>query len=242
MPLIIIYGFRGGGKTILATKLAITSRSPIYSNYWIDSVDYTPFKLQDTRDFHEKCMVMIDEANVMIDNRRSMDALNIYMSYILNQSRKRNITFIVTTQRLNAIDVRFREQADYIIKSENMGDDGHRYIVINPGNYQKKVFRMTRAEAKKWYGRYDTNQIIEKRGIEEDAVMISDDNERRAEIIMEYAQAIIEDYDADPILDAKGNQKKITKSVVDNFFFINGKDTNKGFMKAVYDQIKRLGK
>lgn len=237
MSLIIIYGSRGSGKTKLATLFGMMqTKNPVYANYQIESPTFRPLVIEKLVQITDSCTVIIDEAWSRMDARRSMKDESIYLSQILNQSRKRKITMIVTTQRLEDIDIRFRTQADYIIRAFNIGNNEHQYVVLDPGTMQLRRLKMDRETSIGLQDKYDTLQLIDSITAE-DMVMLSDDTDYKVNAVEEWANAIIEEFDSkrDP-----KKKVKFTKSNVDNFLFRNGVE-NKPFAKAIYDEIKTRG-
>jgi hypothetical protein len=173
LGLIIISGDVGSGKTLLETEFALTSKLPVLANYDIGDFSINPdgtkklikrhpnIQLLDIGNlFHlpyPKCRVLLDEAYAYLESRVSMSKLNQYMSYILFQSRKRGIDFILTAQLTNSIDNRFNNLCDLNIVAQQI-KGGFRYFVTN--GVTIKILFMPYKKAEKIWNKYDTAQVI----------------------------------------------------------------------------------
>ena len=156
--LIIILGYMGSGKTLLATDFCLDSKKPVLSNYKIDSDNVHDLEISQLFKLpYEKCLVVLDEAYAYIESRVSMSKLNLYMSYILFQSRKRGIDIICTAQLSSSLDNRFIELADLLIVAQQT-KTGFRYFVTNKNKI--RVFNMSFEYAEKIWGKYDTSQVV----------------------------------------------------------------------------------
>lgn len=132
--LIGIVGDRGDGKTLLLTALLredYDNGLNIFSNYSL----FFPkprFKGQlppQKRTFKDivtmpeelrNASVGLDELHIGADSRQSMNKSNLILSKLITQMRKRNLDVYYTTQRLNSIDKRLRQQTDFFIMVERV--------------------------------------------------------------------------------------------------------------------------
>jgi hypothetical protein len=156
MTLTTLFGDVGSGKTLLAVILALFDDRPVYANFWIDSPRYIalePEMLATLGD--EPCLVIIDEAYVWLESRTSTREVNRYMSYILFQSRKRQITFILTAQLLSSLDVRFRSMTSVYVYCQRT-KMGFNYTMIFPGHKHRKRYRMAYIGASRFFEKYKT--------------------------------------------------------------------------------------
>jgi len=148
----------GSGKTLLATDFALSSKTPVLANYKIESKNVALLDIGNLLHLpYNKCKVILDECYAYLESRMSMSKLNLYMSYILFQSRKRGIDFILTAQLASSIDNRFIQLADIIIVAQRE-KDGFKYYVTN--NEIVKIFKITFVNAEKIWCRYDTSEVI----------------------------------------------------------------------------------
>jgi len=122
----IIIGLEGGlgsGKTIMGVRYLHqnhTDSIPIYANFWL-SFPHTTLDVNKIKDIlKDKYMkfasIMIDEITVFMDCRRSMNEINLLISYFILQSRKRGVTFYYTTQDFDMVDGRLINHTDYMIE------------------------------------------------------------------------------------------------------------------------------
>lgn len=162
--LIVIIGSMGSGKTLLATDMALTSKVPVLSNYKIKSKNVHALVISQLLHLpYKKCKVILDEAYAYLESRLSMSKLNLYMSYILFQSRKRGIDIIITAQLESSIDNRFVQLANIRIYAQVV-KDGFRYFITNGKSI--KLMKITFKNAEKIWGLYDTNEVVMPPNIE----------------------------------------------------------------------------
>lgn len=156
-----INGRLGSGKTLFMTYLASKVKDrPIYANYGLRLPNYQPLKLTELMSFkQEKALILVDEAYVLIESRASMDKLNQYISYILFQSRKRQLDFIVTAQLNSTLDLRYKDLTDVnIVAQKNKNSSCYQYAISFGG--RMKVFDLPFREATKYYNLYDTTELV----------------------------------------------------------------------------------
>src|SRR4030042_4075128 len=116
--LISIEGDVGSGKTLLSTFMAIDDPRPVYANYKINIPNFKPLKPEMLWELNKPTLIILDEAYTWLENRTSGKPINRYMSYILFQSRKRGLDFILTDQIVGTIDPRYRWMINFDIQSE----------------------------------------------------------------------------------------------------------------------------
>lgn len=215
--LILIVGDRGSGKTLLLTRFLLKNSSPFYSNYKVYEDDekknlhhlYNELFPEEllTMDVTPK-KVGITEAYEYFESRCGMGSFQRYMSYIVFQSRKRYIDFIIDTQLENTIDNRFVRLCDYIIVAE-LESYGFHYYISN-----KKIineFCILFKDAEKIWNKYDSWEVVLTPQIEELGKKIEVQNKPKLkQKLSELEQRFLKEY---------GDIKKIkiTHAVVDNF-------------------------
>jgi len=148
------------GKTVLLTYLGKHSKREVYSNFKIDIPNYKSLEVVDLLDLKHDIDVLIDEGYTWLESRTSGSSLNRYLSYIVLQSRKRTIDIIITAQMYSSIDVRFREQADILIKCKKT-KEGFRYRFLFIESDKTAVFLLPFNEAELYYPLFDTYEIVE---------------------------------------------------------------------------------
>lgn len=166
--LIGFFGNLGAGKTLLSTIFAINSlKKEILSNYNIKNEKYRKLELIDLLELPSNIDMFIDEAYTWIESRASLNLLNLYLSYILFQSRKRTIDIYITAQLESTIDIRFRELCNvhflcYAIKDAYMNPIAF-YYEIFVGKKYLTDFYLLEENVREYYQYYDTYEIIEPR-------------------------------------------------------------------------------
>ena len=181
--LILVRGDVGSGKTLFSTGIALQDDRALYANYrirrkgWHDLKPETLVTLDDT-----PTLVIMDEGYIWLESRTSSSHLNRYLSYILFQSRKRQMDIIITAQLSRTIDVRFRMMANYDVYCEAT-DLGFYYEITRLS--ARAVYRPMRLMlpfemAEEIYPKYET---YEKIPINKD--LIEDITTDKAEVIGE---------------------------------------------------------
>jgi len=170
MMLILVLGDVGTGKTLLTTILAYLSHKKgveVYSNYTLNF----PYKKLTVNMIYniKKGLVLLDEAYTWLEARISGSKLNRFLSYILFQSRKRGLNWILTAQLGSVIELRFREMSDYVIYSD-ICDLGFSYEVYKKTKYgfvKINSFRLPYENAEQFFSLYDTYEVIPPFRLEE---------------------------------------------------------------------------
>ena len=197
--LILVIGARGSGKTLFCTLIAEKSKREKYANYRLFLKRYKPLEVIDLLELPNNVDVIIDEGYTWLESRISGSHLNRYLSYIVFQIRKRMIDVYVTAQMFSSIDVRFREQADIIIKCERIGQDFY-YDMYWLDIDQIRKFVLPYEIAEKYFDKYDTYEVIEPytKEILERKIL---DNipENRFKKISDIAEDIIDEFDGEEI-------------------------------------------
>jgi hypothetical protein len=108
-----IVGDIGCGKTILMTYYGYKCYEAgyrIYSNYDL-KYPYIPIdKIRDLNELEQgQNLILMDEAWITADSRKSSTYTNIMLSRAVLQSRKNKADLIYTTQYINQIDIRIRQ-------------------------------------------------------------------------------------------------------------------------------------
>lgn len=119
--MILLYkGARGRGKTLTMVKdgfIYFKNGFRILRNFEASFGEYITNDeiLQlDKNSNIINCVLLIDEIQIFFDSRRSMKKENMNFSNFVQQTRKRNINLLCTTQYSNTIDLRLRQHLDII--------------------------------------------------------------------------------------------------------------------------------
>jgi len=166
-----ILGKKGSGKTLLTTVFSDYSYKPnVYANYTMKIAKVKPLLLSTILEVSFSADLMIDECYIWLESRTSGAKVNIFLSQILMQSRKRGIDFYLTAQLGSMIDVRFRSESDYAILCYKWMDGekviGFEYNVIDrEGN--ESFFFLEGLIANPFYDLYDTYEIVPPHNIKQ---------------------------------------------------------------------------
>jgi len=240
MSVINIIGDVGQGKTLLMTKWSLNLDCPVYSNYEIKIPNYIPLTPEMLYDINKdeqrgtKCIVNLDEVYAWLESRSSGKPINIYMSYILFQSRKRGIEFRLSEQLLSSLETRFRQMINYEIYCEAFGNeddpDFFKYTIREMKYYKSKkplIYIITREQAKLIYPLYNSWEKVDP--IDKELMYkISEDKEP----IMEEIDIIVSE------LLSKYNSQKVTKGIVQDIC-IEKKLPPKTYGDLIYNRLKR---
>jgi len=167
MGLTCIKGTYGSGKTLLMTILACKDYKifppngrEILSNFWLDLPNYKPVEPEDLVNINKPTLFLLDEAYAWLESRSSQKAVSKYMSYILFQSRKRELDIVLSMQLFSTIDVRFRHMTDLLILADKT-DVGFKYTFYKPALRTQTTFILPFESAQRYYGLYDTMEKID---------------------------------------------------------------------------------
>lgn len=166
--LIAVVGDLGSGKTLFLLFIALDSERKVKANFLIMGCpNYEKLNTLDIFDIERDCDILIDEMYTWIESRISGSKLNLYMSYIIFQSRKLTIDIYGTMQLFSSVDVRFRRLVDRIVKCERI-DNGKekpywdfKYSILNMNTLQETQWELPYKNAEKYFKRFDTFQVIE---------------------------------------------------------------------------------
>jgi len=169
-PIIGIVGRRGYGKTAFATAMALESFADGYkviANYKldIDHIEMTLAELADLPDEVHDCVVIMDEFHMGADAYDFFTKRARSLTKFITQLRKRRVTFIYTTQYIQQIAKRIREQTDYIIMMRPVPPSKSGIFdafVRDPHlPYVEQIINHIRADLREVFPFYDTSEIID---------------------------------------------------------------------------------
>lgn len=189
---ILLIGRRGQGKTLLMTYLAAVMQeryrrsgkpSRVFSNYWTSFADLsTPFIFDAMLDpSHpqygriQRGLLCVDEIQTAAASRRAMAGINLSVSGLLTQIRKRQLEVLFTTQFPQVLDQQVLIQTDLFLECSLVaGGRGVQVLVHDfwgqwTGNNERKPWP-PRASFADWtrtywgtdkmFGHYDTDEFI----------------------------------------------------------------------------------
>ena len=176
---ILIIGRQGSGKTLMATKLAFDNADhrPIYSNYSLFGVKYTPITFNSkvdknkgkldilqmldlNPDYFNNSIMLLDEIHLYLDSLDFMRANNRKLQTFFSQLRKRKILLIGTTQYLMNLDIRIRRQCLNVLEMEHIKSSIFKVDTHDIDGYFTKFVSSYRIDLKEYYSKYDTNELI----------------------------------------------------------------------------------
>lgn len=181
----LIIGRQGSGKTLLLVMLAyqmLLKKKTIYSNVNL----HFPYQVLNYKDIIDcnlqNAAVLLDEIHQLIPARRSLSKRNVEIcDNFLSMVRKQGLEVYGTTQTLRKVDIRFREEADYLYVTEKYILQNNQWIrYTHNENLPKSVPIMIKVDitetysnntlsmnfmGNKFFDLFDTKQIIKVIGI-----------------------------------------------------------------------------
>jgi len=202
---------------------------------------YTEFEMAPfLKSTYHDCLILLDEAYVYLESRTSMRQSNRLMSYVLFQSRKKNVSIYLTVQLASSVDVRFRSLADYVITAENLGI-GFEYTLGRPNDPSTVTTALLPLEkALPFFAYYDTNEVIDNTNESFEYLT----PQEQIDAVMPVVSAIIADWvntynAAHPHRDLKSKPKPPTKAYV-TIWLMQHEQSYRGkrFLTVVWDYLK----
>lgn len=181
----LVLGKQGSGKTLYLVERAydfykrgLTVYSNVHLNFPYKQLDYNDIiecKLKDG-------VVILDEVHLLMSARNSMSKRSrVICDGFLSMVRKKNLTIYGSTQTPRKVDVRFREEADYIYQCSKFALQDNKFMtVLHNKNLDKGIpilIQMMVTEmfsgntidmkfiANHLFKLYDSNQIILIKGL-----------------------------------------------------------------------------
>jgi hypothetical protein len=173
--LIGIEGGLGDGKSVLLAKYLydehMVNKRKIMCNMTLYKIPYDKVDvlrlLEDNTDLNNIC-VGIDELTVFVDCRMSSSRANRFFSYLVLQSRKRNVDIYYTTQSLQMIDFRVVNHTPITVLCEKMYKNDNKevkdyrhYTIIDMRNIRHPNIKHFILYIKPYYELYNTDEIID---------------------------------------------------------------------------------
>jgi len=221
-----IIGNIGSGKTLLLVIIGKHSKKKIFSNFQLDLKLYNELEVIDLLNLENDIIVFIDEAYTWLESRTSMSTLNRYLSYIIFQSRKRNIDIFTTSQMFSSVDIRLREQSDIIIECKRV-DDNFQYTFRNSNHKKISTFILPFSKAKKYFPIYNTYEIVEP----------NHKQELEYNLLLQYPSRLLEKVkEISKIVKDKLKNRKITHDSIKAILLLNGYKTS--YEKYIYLYLK----
>jgi len=180
MGINIILGRQGSGKTLFLIKKAweyYKQGRTVYSNVHLTF----PYKKLDYNDIIncklESGIVIIDEIHLLLSARNSMSKRSrVITDNFISQLRKRDISLFCTSQTLRKIDVKIRDECDFLYYCDKFAYINNTWVnVMHNQNLNKNIKIMITLEVQEmfsmnttkiffigneYFNKYDTSQII----------------------------------------------------------------------------------
>ena len=170
MPLTLVLGPRGSGKTYFIVEVLSDFQRVIYSNFKLKHAKYIRLRLLDLLFLPKHIALVMDEFYSIADSRNSMSYVNVLCSYIAFQLRKTDTQIFITAQQLGSIDLRYRNEWDYVVICERVQNDKEDWHFWDFGYtiFDKRIGTSSKwiilySHAKENFHLFDTNEIIEPR-------------------------------------------------------------------------------
>lgn len=226
LTLIHLVGDVGSGKTLFATHLAKNDSRPVYANYKIKIKRHHELKPEMLSHLNESSLVIMDEAYRWLESRLSSRNLNLYLSYILFQSRKRGLDIVLTDQLEGTIDTRFRQMTNYEIQCQAI-EVGFHYTIFKLSRfqvYQPISMIMPFETAEKLYPLFDSWEFLP---INEDLVFnVTEDKKTLMQDIDKIVAGLLKKADA----------KVYTKGIIADICLRN--EYPKSYIDLIYNSIQ----
>lgn len=160
------------GKTLSGVIWALDSFQrgrKIFSNIQLgfphEPLQYGEIKLADGKSPYWNGHIFIDELNFFFDSRRSLKDTNIEFSAFLLQQKKQGCHLTGTTHSLYSLDVRLRENYDFLITTEVFPKypavPQYVKMYIENGPLQRSFNKSVTLPAAPFLGLYDTFAVYD---------------------------------------------------------------------------------
>ena len=181
----LILGRQGSGKTLFLIKKAYEyyeQGKTIYSNVHLKF----PYKKLDYNDIIncklENGVVILDEIHLLLPARNSNRVINREIcDNFLSMVRKKGLIIFGTTQTERKVDIRFREEKDFLYYCDKFAYVSNQWVqIMHNQNLNKKIKIMIKLQVQemysmniteiffvgnKYFSMYDTTQIIKIKNI-----------------------------------------------------------------------------
>lgn len=251
MTLTTIVGDVGDGKTLFMTIMsAISNTSLTVSNYHLKNYPHKT-ELLDIGKFvnaeYDNCNILLDECYAYLESRISNSTLNLLMSYILFQSRKKSVNLYTTSQLFNTIDKRFRLLSDFVVdckcifhyeydestKTDKKIIEKFVYTIIKTKTNQIKIFELLFSTALEFFNMYDTLELIESEHMK-NAKMQFITKSDQSKLVNELFDNVIDEYEDNP--------KALTQNELKLYIFENNIKFPNNLFTMLWAKIQKYKK
>lgn len=178
----LVTGKMRDGKTAFLTYLLLLAKQDkgyrVYTNYGVDFSDGlidVKAIVSNVEEYSESA-IGIDEGYMYVDSRNFARPENKFFSYLNLQSAKRKIDILITCHQLGLVDLRIRDNFDYIYKCVAMVLEGkwlrratieelenYRCDAIHVWRYSVRDEKLTEMlfDPSGIFGRFDSSEVVD---------------------------------------------------------------------------------
>jgi len=215
----LVTGWLGSGKTIWLTYIA--SKFPdvqIFSNFTIKLSNVKPVDILSVDQITDG-LLLLDEAYAWLESRLSMSDVNLYLSRLVFNSRKRGLDIWCSAQLESSMEMRYRHLTDINVSALGEARDGRGYYYM----VGKRLVMLPKLKALELFPLFDT---YEQQPIARPTIFDAKTIEPK---VKELTNKIFKKY---------GQKAQITQGIIEDIFLANNWDMN--YRDWVYYRIKRL--
>ena len=173
-------GKQGSGKTLFITQLLYKELKektrPIFSNYTLFGLDYTPITFDNNKERFEKVdildaldkdpnyfnhsIMLLDEIHIYFDSLDFFKRNSRRMQTFFSQLRKRDILLFGTTQYIMNLDIRIRRQCMNVFDMTHIYKELFNVSVKEIDGYHDYEVSNFNIDLSEYFDKYDTTEII----------------------------------------------------------------------------------
>lgn len=152
-------GRLGSGMTLSAVAITyqeyLRTKKPVYSNLKLNF----PYKPLTKLNFNTvtNSILLIDDAFIEFDSRRSNSKKNLLWSYLFMQARRRGLQIFLDTPDISSLDPRIRRSIDIRGTCIHTGNDIFKVRTTDLRTAHRKILQIY---GKKFYKLYDTKAMV----------------------------------------------------------------------------------
>jgi len=151
-------GKMGSGKTlwmsVLASYISKLSGLPIYANYNLRGAKRL-YTLEDLWAV-DKGIICFDEAWITLDSRNF--GKNVDLTHWINQTRKKQLLVLYSTQHISQIEMRMRKGTDFLFYTFRRGSSFNAQVVDY--QYGQLGRKLSLASPKPFFDLYNTFELV----------------------------------------------------------------------------------
>jgi hypothetical protein len=143
------------GQTILAAYASNVLKLPLYANYGL-KIPFIPVKTTTDLWNAKQGILALDELHLTMDSRLWTN--NVSLSHFITQSRKKELLVIYTTQHIGQVDLRIRQNTDFLIYCERKKQK----FIWNVLDYQYNdlIRKIYLQKPERFFNIYDTKELM----------------------------------------------------------------------------------